>query len=65
MSGKLVDLDNMVLHHETDKAWLVSKDGERENAVWLPKSQAEVEMLKWNLCNVTMPEWLAVEKGLV
>lgn len=48
------------LHHETPKAWLVSDDGEKENAVWIPKSQAE-------MANglLTLPEWLAKEKGLI
>lgn len=37
-------------------------DGTRE--VWLPKSQIEIES-KGKLVEVTMPEWLAQEKGLI
>lgn len=52
------------LHHETGKAWLVSDDGERDNAVWIPKSQAEIEP-KGKHHELTMPEWLALDKGLI
>lgn len=48
------------LHHTTDKAWLVSDTGEREKAVWIPKSQAEFAEGV-----LTLPEWLATEKGLI
>lgn len=48
------------LHHETPKAWLVSDDGDKARAVWIPKSQAEFADGV-----VTMPEWLAKEKGLI
>jgi len=44
---------------ETDKAWLLSVDGEE---LWLPKSQCEFdedEMV------VDIPDWLAEEKGLL
>ena len=55
----------MTIHHETEKAILASDDGDREKAVWLPKSRVEVEKLPGGICCVTMPEWLAVDKGLV
>lgn len=45
------------IRHETEKAYLIF-DGTKE--VWLPKSQVEVEDGE-----VTMPEWLAMEKGLI
>lgn len=67
MSGKsdLVDV-NVIKHHETDKAWLVSDTGDREAAVWIAKSQAEIEPDYSGKCHVlTLPEWLATEKGLV
>jgi hypothetical protein len=48
------------LHAETEKAWLVSDDGEKKNAKWIPKSQAELaEGI------LTCPEWLAKEKRLI
>lgn len=48
------------LHAETEKAWLVSDTGERADAVWVPKSQAELEDGV-----LTLPEWLAKEKELI
>lgn len=59
----LVDL-TMQLHAETDKAILVSDDGDKAKAVWLPKSQIEFEQ-KGPIVEVTMPSWLATDKGLV
>lgn len=68
MSAKsdLVDL-TMHLHAETDAAILVSDDGDKARAVWLPKSQIEFERNRGPgfTVEVTMPEWLATEKGLV
>lgn len=52
------------LHHETARAWLVSDDGERDGAVWIPKSQAEIEE-KNGHHELTCPEWLALDKGLI
>lgn len=49
------------LHHETAKAWLVSDTGERDRAVWIPKSQGELEP-KGSVHILTVPERLAVEK---
>jgi hypothetical protein len=60
----LVEVD-IVLHHETDKAYLVSTDGKRDKAVWIPKSQCQQvdgEGQHWTL---EMPEWLAIDRGLV
>lgn len=48
------------LHAETDKAWLISDDGDRQHATWIPKSQAELADGV-----LTCPEWLAKEKGLI
>lgn len=51
---------------ETDAAYRIY-DGARTE--WVPKSQVEVaaEMTKGtsNLVTVTMPEWLAREKGFI
>ena len=53
-------------HAETDKAILVSETGERDDAVWLPKSQIEIENDSHkNFITVTLPEWLATDKGLI
>lgn len=52
------------LHHETEKAWLVSGDGVTK--VWVPKSQAELEASESNGAFIlTLPEWLALDKGLI
>jgi hypothetical protein len=63
-NSDLVDLTVQV-HAETEKAIFVSDDGDSDSAVWLPKSQIEIERKKGNIVEVTLPEWLAEEKGLV
>lgn len=60
----LLDI-SVQLHHETDKAILVSDDGDRDKAVWLPKSQVELEHTSDRIVTVTLPEWLAHDKGLI
>ena len=66
MSGKsdLIDL-TMQLHAETGKAVLVSDDGDKVRAIWLPLSQVEIERKASGIVVVTMPEWLAIQRGLV
>jgi hypothetical protein len=72
-SSKLVDVE-CVVRRETEKGLAVA-DGStetitmaggrkvtREKMVWLPKALVEVNA---DDGTVTMPEWLAVEKGLV
>jgi hypothetical protein len=62
------------LHFETEKALLVSDTGIKEQAVWLPKSKIEFEIIgategsadrRLASVKVTAPEWLAIEKGLL
>lgn len=70
MPQKGSEVIDLTLHDHppgTSKAILVSDDGNREKAVWLPLSQIEVdrESLKAPAIIVTMPTWLAVDKGLV
>lgn len=65
--NELVDL-TLALLAETDAAILVSDDGTEKKAVWVPKSQVEIERLKPSGSNeaiVTMPLWLATERRLV
>jgi len=57
MKSNLIDL-TLQRHHETEKAILVSDDGDREKAV-------EVEEKGKGIVIVTFPEPLAIEKGLV
>lgn len=59
----LVDI-LMHVHVETSQAVLASDDGEKKNAVWLPLSQIEIHK-RGSHVNITMPEWLAREKGLI
>ena len=62
---KLADIEG-VIHHQTAHAIRFSKSGEDSSAVWLPKSLVEVQPLErdgW--VEVTMPEWLAMDKGLI
>lgn len=60
----LVDL-TMHLHAATERAIRVSDTGEEEKAVWLPLSQVEVLKRPGGIVVVTLPEWLAHEKGLI
>jgi hypothetical protein len=66
LNKQLYDI-RVQLHRETDKAVLVSETGDKEQAVWLPRSQIECVEVdgKPGLLDVTMPEWLAQEKGLI
>ena len=55
----------VIIKHETDFAILVDHDGAEE--VWLPKSQIsrrEDDALK-GLTAITIPEWLATDKGML
>jgi DNA-directed RNA polymerase alpha subunit len=60
-------IDVMVQKHaETAKAVLVSDDGDREKAVWIPLSQCEIAPSKSkDIFELTLPEWLAKDKGLI
>ncbi|MEK1887954.1 MAG: hypothetical protein AAAB35_10360 [Phyllobacterium sp.] len=64
MKSDLVDIDAHI-HAETTQAVLISDDGEREHAVWLPKKQIEIERRTKTLAVVTLPHWLAFEKELI
>jgi len=59
VTGKsdLVDVE-AVLVHETEKAYLV--DSGSGDKIWLPKS-----LVEYDDGTFTMPEWLAMEKGLI
>lgn len=64
MESDLVDLDVQVLH-ETKRAALVTLDVP-ENGVWLPKAKIELsETGIVGIMTVTLPEWLALERGLI
>lgn len=58
----LIELSG-IYNHETEAAWLI--DFGEQDSVWLPKSQCEVEEESDGSVTVTLPEWLAIEKGIV
>lgn len=65
MKSDLTDISVFVVH-ETQSAVLVH-DGDESKKVWLPKSQIEIERdsSKPRVATITLPEWLAIDKGLV
>ena len=64
MAREIIDI-TVQIHAKTDRAILVSDDGHKEKAVWLPLSQVEVEMMRGGTAEITLPEWLALDKGLI
>jgi len=64
MKSDLVDID-VALHMITDRAVRVSLSGEDDKAVWLPLSQVEIVKRPKAMATVTLPERMAIEKGLV
>lgn len=71
MTGNSDLTDVMVtVHAETKLAILVSDDGDERRAVWLPKSQVEIAPNPATggsraIVLVTLPIWLAENKGLL
>ena len=64
MKSNIVDIDVEVTAR-TAKAVLVHT-GIKEKAIWLPLSQIEIaETGIGEIFTVTLPEWLALEKGLI
>lgn len=63
---ELIDIAGC-LHAETDKAILFSDTADKKDGVWIPKSQCEFEHDggQARFITVTLPEWLAKEKGLI
>lgn len=69
----------MAQHYDTGKAVFASETGDEAKAVWLPHSHIEIEShaqftqgitksgkkLSLPLITVSIPEWLAKEKGLI
>lgn len=68
MKSDLIDV-TVQKHAETAKAFLVSDDGDKSKAVWIPKSQCEIEAKACvggeDFYELTLPEWLAKDKGLI
>ena len=65
MKSNIIDIDVEVTAR-TEKAVLVHT-GIKEQAVWLPLSQVVIESNGAfdGIETVTLPEWLALEKGLI
>lgn len=63
-----IDIE-LTLHLDRPEAFAicVSADGEKANSMWLPRSQIEYpqDACEGEVITVTMPEWLATEKGLI
>lgn len=60
-----------VIYNQTDKAVLFSDVGDKENAIWIAKSQIRecypnyVGKIKEFDCVITIPEWIAYENELI
>jgi LEA14-like dessication related protein len=61
-SKELLDI-TVVMVASTEKAILVSKLMKEDEKIWLPKSQIEYRV-KGKFAEVTLPAWLAIDKGL-
>jgi hypothetical protein len=56
----------MKIHRETEKAFLLSDDGDEKKAIWLPKSQVNVlEEMADEHVRIEVPEWLAQKQNLI
>lgn len=61
--SNIIDLD-LIIVRLTDKAALV-KDTEDADAIWLPLSQIELDGNPGSVGTVSLPDWLAQERGLI
>lgn len=55
----------LYVHHETEKALLVSDDGEKDNAKWLAKSLLGEHRRVGRTLEAEVPEWLAKREGWI
>lgn len=63
MKSNVMDIE-VIISHMTDRAVLV-KEYEQDSGTWLPLSQVEVDGDVGEYGVVTIPEWLALDKGLI
>ena len=64
MKSNVIDIDGAI-EAQTEKAVLFHT-GIKEQAVWLARSQIEIEETGIaGIVTVTLPEWLALDKGLI
>lgn len=66
MRSDLIDISIIVIR-ETDRAWGIEDENKPGAVIWLPKSQCEISSIKKpsGVAELTCPEWLAKEKGLI
>lgn len=77
MSGskqEQVKLDNVIIHHRSNQAILISIEedsfGAEAERIWLPLSEITITSYPDyktgnTVTDIELPEWLAIEKGLV
>lgn len=66
-ASDLVDI-KVYFVRSTEKAIGIARSDHAGGIIWLPKSQCQVEPREPkpnSLCEVTLPQWLAKEKGLL
>lgn len=59
---------SVILAHKTPKAILVKKDEDDKNGIWLPLSRVEYDpsdARAGTIILLTLPEWLALNEGLI
>lgn len=56
------EIEAFILRKTADGVLIRQEDSEEE--VWLPLSQVELDDEDASFTTVTMPEWLAIERGL-
>lgn len=59
---------SVTYHDETDVGYYISMDGDKNNAIWLPKSQTDVlsgTCLPENIIVIDVPQWLACAKSMI
>ena len=61
----IIDL-TVKIHGTSEKAILVSDDDNKEGACWVPRSQLEsYEEIEGGMAEISIPEWLALDKGFI
>ena len=64
MKSNIIDIDGAI-EARTEKAVLFHT-GDKTQAAWLPLSQIEIEETAFGgIFTVSLPEWLALDKGLI
>ena len=64
MRSNIIDID-VSIEARTEKA-VLAHTGDKSKAAWLPLSQIEISETGFpEIWTVTLPEWLALDKGLI